>query len=152
MRAVFLVLTCAMLLPACIDQDVTFRDEGRLCLYTESSPDPWGSPSEQRVEAHQAITFQVTLTDCLSGSCTNNREASCEAVLDGNTVRITSQGAYTDNGGLLQGCTSDCHVVSAACSLDEGLPEGEYTVVHGEDVMSLSVASTVAEPCMGEIE
>ena len=116
------VLCCSALGCSGRWETTTFTDEGDLCF-------------EQR-GASVAVT--VTAPDCLSSSCSRNVEGSCSATVDGTTIQLTSEIRWEDDEGKFAQCTDDCGSASAECDLGE-LPDGIYTVVHGEDEVQLVV-------------
>lgn len=151
MKSLVIVFSAMLWLTACgmeaTETDYTFSNEGELCVHAAEPVDLWNTNVEQSYMADQPLTFTVRFVTCLSSSCSDNYVTECSASVEGNTVTITSNGGYTDLGH--DTCTTDCRQLAATCNLDSGLPEGEYTVVHGEDSMSLTIASTVTTPCVG---
>jgi len=99
-------------------QPVSLTDSGSTCLQAESA-DNNGSVS-------------VNGDLCLSSSCSRNAVGSCEATLDGNTITVTSQFDWEENVGENVACTDDCGTLVVECGEIGPLPEGTYTLVHGE--------------------
>jgi hypothetical protein len=101
------------------------ENEGSLCF---STPDG-------------ALEVSI-FADCLSGSCSRDRQGTCEMTRDGDTITITSAFSWEekDHGS----CTLDCVSPHATCRL-ELPPDGTYTVVHGEETSQITVPDL--EPC-----
>jgi hypothetical protein len=108
-------------------ETVTFVDEGDLCF-------------EQR---GPSVAVSVTAPDCLSSSCSRDLDGSCTSQLDGTTIVLTSEISWEDDEAKFAQCTSDCGAPTIECDLGE-LPDGTYTVVHGEEQVSLVVPVTEA--------
>lgn len=135
----------AISLLGCNDQ-VSFENEGTLCMFA-ADPDPFITESPQDFTPGAPVELLVVMEPCVSGSCTSDIVASCEATVSGNQITVTSSGSYREDSGLVKACTDDCRVVSATCST-ASLPAGSYTVFHGEDVLPLDVpASLDSAPC-----
>ena len=97
-----------LLLAACADTAI-FEDSGTVCID----------------EATDQVLVQVNT--CLSSSCDTLVEASCEAILDGDTLTVTSYAEVRSEGST---CTDDCGLVRPTCALPDGDLTG-VTVVHG---------------------
>jgi len=105
--------------------DKTFVDEGDLCFSEEAD----------------GVHVVVTAPDCLSSSCSRNVHGSCDAMLDGDRIEITSAIHWEEKHGPLARCTLDCGAATAECGIGELAP-GTYTVVFGDDQEQLTVPIT----------
>lgn len=115
---------CLLLLAACGGpwDEVSFVDEGDLCFSTQGS----------------GIAIEVRAPECMSSSCSRDPHATCEATVQGERITITSEIHWEEKHGGLKGCTLDCGIAAADCTLDDVAP-GTYTVVHGEEEIELVV-------------
>ncbi|TXD36117.1 hypothetical protein FRC98_13420 [Lujinxingia vulgaris] len=137
----WLPLTLAIsLLAACGDDPeptlVTFEDEGDVCLNRSSFQD------DAPLEADAPIDVRVELPVCLSSSCSSQPQASCELAVDTatNTITLTSEGSYLDTSAIDGSCTADCGLLHAECEIP-ALPEGQYTLTHGQTTYTFDVPS-----------
>ena len=114
----------------------SFEDEGDVCLNRFSFDD------QSAIEAEAPIEVIVELPVCLSSSCSSEPQASCQATLDAesNTITLTSEGSYLDTSAQAQGCTADCGLLHADCEIP-ALPEGQYTLTHGQTTYTFEVPS-----------
>lgn len=98
------------------------------------------------------LRFDVTANACLSSSCDLDRRATCTVTRSGDVILITSRfGWVSGSGDADQLCTADCSELTATCSLDEALPDGTYTVRHGDDEATLVVEDGVpGDLCFGD--
>lgn len=142
-----LTLLILPLLAACglLDGDperVAFENEGTVCMHVAEDPQDF---SERDIPS-----LSVTLPVCLSSSCSENPQASCEVSVDGTTITLTSSASYLDTSTAGGACTDDCGQLQANCELPE-LEAGEYTVTHGDETFTMEVAPE-QEPtvCHGE--
>lgn len=101
----------------------TVEDDGHVC-----------------VENDEELEVRVNFNACLSGSCDSVEDSGCEIAVDADTVTVTSFLEIKTEYEAGQGCTADCGVVSTECSTD-ALEDGEYTVVHGDHTMTLTIPS-----------
>ena len=99
----------------------------------------------QVFEVDAPVTLQYFVADCLSSSCDRDRSASCDAVLEGDVLRVETQAAWTVEQG--EPCTDDCRRLTASCSTPP-LPDGTYTLRSGDQEVAFSVPSRVElAPC-----
>lgn len=114
----------------------TFENEGDVCLNRFSFDD------QSAIEAEAPIEVIVELPGCLSSSCSTDAQASCEVALDAatNTITLTSQGSYLDTSVVDGTCTADCGLLHAECEIP-ALPEGQYTLTHGQTTYTFEVPS-----------
>ncbi|TNE87149.1 MAG: hypothetical protein EP330_19465 [Deltaproteobacteria bacterium] len=82
-------------------------------------------------------TITVDAGICLSSSCDRGETASCTAVLDGNTITVSSQFDWETATGNVD-CTDDCGMLEATCTVGP-LPAGEYTLVLGSGSETVTV-------------
>jgi hypothetical protein len=149
-----LVLILSLLAAGCdLGETHRFANEGRVCVFPGGSPAassvlPAQEPLSYAADAPLEVT--VTLPNCLSGSCTEDRRAECTAKLEGNVIQVRSTASYSDTGsGLLpRSCTDDCRLLSARCSTG-ALPAGTYEIKHGATSMMVTLPSRVPPPCAG---
>jgi len=83
--------------------------------------------------ADDALAIRVAFPICLSSSCSEVIEQGCAIERAGGEIRIDSRLVAETHGGS---CSDDCLMVSVLCSLAD-VPAGEYTVVHGEQSVTL---------------
>ena len=141
--------------PQTLSPALEFKDRGLVCFAPDQdnfSPLNFsalrGVPSFGRLESDKPIYIYVALTDCLSGSCTVARHASCTVLMADGVLRITSEGSYrvaTPPGGW---CTRDCVLLVARCQTPP-LPAGTYTIRHGVDELVITVPTPTQVPCIG---
>jgi hypothetical protein len=131
MRSVLVLLTLSGCGIAPIEewQLITYIDDGELCFQSQG-PD---------------LLIAVTAPDCLSSSCSEQLGGGCEPVVDNLTITLTSEVYWQQYVGVLD-CTDDCGAPTVSCKI-AGLPEGTYTVLHGDDQVQLVVP--VAASCPG---
>ncbi|HMF44103.1 MAG TPA: hypothetical protein VKQ32_25695 [Polyangia bacterium] len=127
-------------------KDVVVQNQGQLCVYpaSETSGSPIVSDTTPRDYAIGDVANVAVLLECLSGSCTTNRQASCTATLAGNMISVDATGSYHDTGA--SECTLDCAFLLARCATPP-LPAGTYTISYAGHTTELSVASMVPPPC-----
>jgi hypothetical protein len=92
--------------------EVSFEDEGDACFEM----------------AGENVIITVTAPGCLSGGCHRGVGGSCEAVVEGSTITLTSEIHWEERDGR---CDADCGSASVTCVIPS-LPAGTYTFVHGE--------------------
>jgi hypothetical protein len=138
-----LVVVVGLLAGGCDDVH-RFENEGRICV--GPAPALAGSqvPGSQRFEENQPLFVLVMMPECLN-SCSRDREAACEAKIDGTAIVVTSHGSFRQHGST---CTKDCRGLAADCSTGP-LAAGTYEIRHGEERISLTIPSTVPAPCAG---
>lgn len=114
----------------------TFENDGEVCLNRS------GFQDDAPVEADTPIELRVELPVCLSSSCSAQAQASCELSVDAttNTITLTSEGSYLDTSAVEGSCTADCGLLHAECEIP-ALPEGQYTLTHGDTVYTFDVPS-----------
>ncbi|RDV37151.1 hypothetical protein DV096_14295 [Bradymonadaceae bacterium TMQ3] len=140
----WLPLTLAIgLLTACSGESdpvlKTFENEGEVCLNRFSFAD------DASLEVETPIEVIVELPGCLSSSCSSDSRASCQVALDAthNTITLTSEGSYLDTSTAYGSCTADCGLLHAECQIP-ALPEGQYTLTHGQDTYTFTVPSELS--------
>ncbi|MEM7152176.1 MAG: hypothetical protein AAF799_05000 [Myxococcota bacterium] len=79
---------------------------------------------------------------CLSSSCDSLDEASCTAVVDGDTITIRASAIVTSPRGFAD-CTADCRGVSTDCEVPE-LTLDSYTVWYGGNSQPLDVTNDLS--------
>jgi hypothetical protein len=129
----FLLLGLAASMLGCNETtETTYVDVGRACVS--------GAPDEPH-------SIEVNFPTCISSSCGEIVESTCEAMVSDNKLTITATATIIeDNGG---GCTPDCQPVLAGC-LTGPLPAGDYDLVFGNYSGALTVPATTADPtCVG---
>ena len=110
------------------------EDEGEICFGDEYAP----GEDRSHLEADEPLVLTVLFSDCVGG-CDEAHEGSCSIEESGNTVTVTSQGSYTEQGPPPGGtCTMDCRFYTTTC---EGpvLGEGTYELEHGDDIYEFTV-------------
>jgi hypothetical protein len=110
-------------------QLVTYIDDGELCFQNEGTN----------------LIIAVTAPDCLSSSCSQDLGGTCVPTVDNLTITLTSEVFWQQYVGALD-CTADCGAPTVTCAI-AGLPNGTYTVIHGDDQVQLVVP--VAATCPG---
>jgi hypothetical protein len=125
-----------------------YRDQGQLCFWPASANE-YGLDQRTFV-AGESLSVSVEMGDCYSSSCSEDQQASCTVqVVDGATLRVTSQGSYRDTSARQQLCTLDCGILTARCATPP-LVAGTYTVILGDEHLSVTIPSTTpATPCVG---
>jgi hypothetical protein len=119
-------------------------DQGRACLLGH---EPAGTQRTTFV-ADQPVSIDVGSFACISGSCTKDRIASCEATVTGSSIEISTRASWRFTGDTA--CTDDCASPSASCTTPP-LPAGTYTVSLGTHTTTLEIPSMPAMfPCLGE--
>lgn len=121
---------CPALEPAESWQPVVRVDEGGVCF----------APGDGGVDV------LVVLSDCLSSSCSRNLQGACEATVDGASITLTSNISWEENVSPEAECTADCGVPTANCTI-EGLADGTYSVVYGEQTLELVVPLSETAAC-----
>lgn len=120
---------------------VELEDAGELCLLDgggDARFDGIEGGAQTLVEGNR-VRFRVAVPGCLSSSCDVSREAHCAVKTKGNTLIVESYLAY--NAMERESCTMDCGKLFATCE-SEPLELGQYEVVHGDQIRSLTVPST----------
>ncbi len=126
--AVIISLVCGLWACGIGQNEVSFQDEGNLCFgYYLGS-----------IEVDQEIEVTVRAPGCFSSSCTSLKFAECEIIIDGDELVIYSEIVVRDRSRIEGACTTDCGIYSAKCQAP-ALAEGEYTVRHGEESLTLEV-------------
>lgn len=117
-------------------ETTTFTDEGEACLVrAESQPfDDFSGVLEPGDDLDILVFFPV---GCLSSSCSDILETTCEASLDGDTINVSSSGRLEQEVDPPV-CTSDCGIMTARCPAPD-LPAGEYEIVHGDQRTTLTL-------------
>ncbi len=146
------VLVCALLsiaaltTSACIATDTIYKDEGDLCIGNEGSA---LSGRTSTVSANEPLRVVVAF-GCGSSSCDKLEKANCTVTVDGDRIIIDSFARVAPVDLITTGCTSDCNIFSAQCTIPP-LDEGEYTIVHGDETRTLTVPGDTFE-CNGDAE
>jgi hypothetical protein len=135
-------LAAALLATGCADE-VVLEDSGLACLTSTAG---W-SEAYQTFQADAPAYVTVRLDSCLSSTCTSDYQASCEAVVTGDSIVISAHGSYADESGAGSSCSQVCLTLDAACETPP-LAEGSYTVVYGEEEISLDVPSVTGAYCV----
>lgn len=91
------------------------------------------------------VLVKVNAGLCLSGSCSRQLESSCEAVIDDDRIVVTSTFVWEEARGRRLLCTMDCQMMLAECSPGD-LPPGTYTLVHGDDEISVDLPLERCDP------
>jgi len=86
-------------------------------------------------------TIYIEVDACMSSSCTDDFQGTCEATVEGSEITLNSDIRWDEVTGGNIGCTSDCGIPTASCTL-EGLPDGTYTVRFGTQTLTLNVPSS----------
>ena len=112
----------ALLLTACADPITTstLDDVGAACV--------------------DGTSITVTFPGCLSSSCDTLTEASCEATLDGTTIRVTGHAEITSQGNE---CTADCGTISATCDLPDGADPDTMTLDYAGEEAAVETCSSL---------
>jgi hypothetical protein len=105
-------------------QPVSYADAGDVCFS----------------QAGSDVQITVTVSECMSSSCTRNFEGTCSATSTGSDVALTSDVHWEENVGAGT-CTADCGIPMATCTLS-GLADGTYTVTFGDQTFDLTVPAT----------
>ena len=121
-----------------------------LCLLAACLTESWelqehideGTVCASRVDG-DAAEFMVVVPGCMSSSCTQNFVGECAASFDGAEILLTSDISWETNVSPRASCTDDCGFPMATCTLD-GLPDGTYTVLFGEETLTIELPG---EPC-----
>lgn len=130
---------------ACVGQDHHVEDEGKVCLYASSPASPGADDPVQDFVAGERLYASVQLDECLS-ACIRDEVSSCTITREGNELVVTSSFEYSDPDGE-EACIALCYAPSAVCE-SEPLPEGSYTVRHGDvESGTLSIPAVGASPC-----
>ncbi len=138
MKASFLapsLLLVALLFTGCGGgEDVTFVDDGPLCLGVGD-----GVIDDNSIPPDQPFGIQVSTRGCFSSSCSELREARCQVTLDDNELIVESYLEVRDTyGSGIGACTDDCRSYVAVCTAP-ALPEGTYTLRHGDETLEITV-------------
>ena len=116
-----------------------FRDDGEACVLPADGAD--GADFPIAIGPEDDLVVEVFFpTGCLSSSCDEVLEASCEATVDGQRIVVTSSGTLERDVGA-SACTKDCGIMSARCELPD-LDAGTYTIVHGDDEETFELPGT----------
>lgn len=101
---------------------VSIPDEGNVCLEPQESD----------------VRVTVTADGCLSSSCSRNLGGSCEALVDGTTITVTSEITFERAvAGARLFCTDDCGVAQVTCTIPGGLADGMYDIVIGDETSTV---------------
>jgi hypothetical protein len=143
-RRLVLASVLALVATACADDvEVTFENEGSLCVHPEGTErDPSACP-EIAFVADDVLRLSVNFQRCLSSSCDRDPRASCEATVDGNVITVTAKGSYTHEEGE---CTDDCGSLVASCEVGP-LPAGDYELRYAGETLALSLPSRRFDVC-----
>jgi hypothetical protein len=103
-----------------------------LALLFSACADPITTTTLDDVGAACSDGAEITVTfpGCLSSSCDTLTEATCEATLDGTTIRVTGHAVITSQGNE---CTADCGTISATCALPDGADPDTMTLAYAGD-------------------
>ncbi|MEN0068621.1 MAG: hypothetical protein AAGA48_41270 [Myxococcota bacterium] len=111
-------------------EPVSYVDEGAVCLEASGSD----------------VTVTVTAPDCLSSSCSRDLGGSCEAVVDGSTITVTSEITWEEAvAGSNLDCTDDCGAPRVTCTIEGGLADGPYTVEIGGEATSIEFPANACD-------
>lgn len=108
----------------------TFADEGDVCF----------------VQGDGGVDVTIVLNDCMSSSCSRDFAGSCEAVVEGSTITLTSDMSWEQNVAVGAMCTDDCGIPQADCTIS-GLADGTYEVTFGDQTVTLTVPVDNASGC-----
>ena len=124
------ILACVLGLLACSD-DTTYENVGSVCISGDADA------------AHSVeVDFQV----CLSSSCDEVVESTCDVSVSGSDITVTASATVKSKGGA---CTADCGQLTVDCETDP-LAAGNYNVVYGDVQGTLTVPPITDEPtCFG---
>lgn len=122
-------MTCA----ACDgDGSTTYVDEGRICLETETLA---------QFDPGDVLTLTYTADECIS-ACPRFAEAACEAEMQGNRIIVRSEARWAPSDEV---CIAVCAALQAQCTVSVPA-EGEYTLVHGADELTVVLPAASEEP------
>lgn len=128
----FLVLALALAAAGCdAGPDHEVIDAGEVCLTS--------------AEADAPLTLRVTLEDCIS-ACVDNEVETCSIVVDGNTLKLTSEFSY-DEADEDEVCIAVCNAQQATCS-SASLPAGDYVLEHGDETYPIAIPTTDVPTCL----
>ena len=94
--------------------------------------------------ANEVLFVSVLFPQCLSGSCTTDRRASCTVEQQGNSFVVNATASYHSTGETT--CTLDCQTLSGGCGTPV-IPAGTFTFAYAGASVDLVVPSTVPAPC-----
>ena len=97
-----------------------------------------GSISVLPAEAGAPLVFQYW-GPCLSGSCTSDLVAACDAQLDGSNIRLSTHAEWIDHTEEYGACTRDCAIFSTKCATSHGVAAGTYTAMFGDSTTELTI-------------
>ncbi|MBX2802079.1 MAG: hypothetical protein KTR31_30640 [Myxococcales bacterium] len=112
-------------------QPVSYVDEGEVCFSADGTD----------------VTVDVVAPDCLSSSCSRDLGGSCEAVVDGTDITLTSEVTWEQDAGTGIACTDDCGIPMVTCTIAD-LADGTYTVTHGTETLTLTVPVEDGDDCL----
>jgi hypothetical protein len=130
--------------------DYQFENQGRICVWAGQGLGP-SPPGDERFPANfvagETAQIMIVMPHCLSGTCSKEPKAECQASLgEAGVVQVRSMGSYHDIGGA---CSEDCSFLVAKCTTP-ALRAGEWIVRHGDQEIALEVPSAVDAPCAGK--
>jgi len=111
-------------------EQTTFDDEGEACLLRASSEPVEFDYTLQADDPKEIVVFFPA--GCLSSSCSEVLEASCEVAFSGNEIEVTSRGLLEQDTSPNRECTADCGIMTARCAVPDSVAAGEWTIVHGD--------------------
>jgi hypothetical protein len=132
----------------CDGETRRFHDEGQICLFPAGTGSDGLATVASQTHSYRPdlpVDIAVLMPDCLSGTCSVDRKASCLVQVTGPFIQVSSYGSYRQNGTQ---CTLECGGLVATCTTPP-LPAGTYEVRHGTTVLTLTVPSRVSAPCGG---
>lgn len=140
MKKIILVVWTSVFVFGCAEDEpltVKVRNQGAVCV---AQNPVFLTGTDVSIEADEPTQIGVLIRSC-SSTCIEELETSCSYEYDASnsTISVTSQASWRPEA--VDVCNNACLVIDATC---EGptLPEGEYTVVHGENEQTLTVPST----------
>ena len=132
------IATVIALLPACSGADNGDTEDTDAVTWGEVIYVDEGDACFGDVDTDTESTINIVVNDCMSSSCTENFQGSCTATVEGTEITLTSDIHWDEVTGGNIGCTGDCGIPTASCTL-EGLADGTYTVTYGSQSLTLTV-------------
>jgi hypothetical protein len=123
-------------------EHIVLDDVGRVCAFEPGSLE-FDPSAPQSFAADAPLTVRVLVDECPLG-CNEDFDARCTVERTGNTLRVTSQGSWTQSDPDLA-CAAVCAPVIATCETGP-LEAGTYTVELGDEEMTVEVPGDVPEP------
>ncbi|MEZ4445410.1 MAG: hypothetical protein R3B72_40425 [Polyangiaceae bacterium] len=103
------------------------------------------------LQQDNSVVISAWFEECRS--CTHIERAECSLTVDGSTIVVSSSSERIRQEEEGVACNTGCREQFVACG-EVSLPDGQYTVTHGDESYSITVPVTATAqdwPCAGAL-